>query len=135
MTSAYAEVQAAFYQRLAADPSLGGLVSGVYDDLDETVQPPYLVIGEATEVPEHAHDRQGLRATVTLHVWSTYSGYAQTQQVIKAIDRLLDRRPLTVPGFTDVSCACEFSQEMRDPDPAWRHGVIRYRLWLTEQEA
>lgn len=126
-------LQTAVYARLNGDATLMGLVSGVYDEVPAAVGMPYLTLGETVEIPDDAHDRQGLESTLTLHIWSRYRGFAEAVEVLAACDRLLDRAPLTVDGFTDVSVAHEWHQTMRDPDPDVRHLPVRYRVWLTER--
>lgn len=126
-------VQTAIYDKLTADATLTGIVSGIFDQVPEDVPYPYVAIGDATEVPEDAHDRQGLAVTVTLHIWSRYRGYAEAAAILKEVDRILDRKPLTVDGFHTVTVAHEFHQSLRDPDPQIRHIPVRYRIRLEEE--
>lgn len=132
MTSALWPLQRAVYARLAADGPLNALVSGVYDEVPEDVPFPYLTIGSITEQVDDAHNQRGLAADVTLDVWSRYRGWAEAAQVLAAADVVLDRQPLTVDGFKDVSIAHEQHTELRDPDPAIRHISVTYRVWLTK---
>ncbi|MFE2017596.1 DUF3168 domain-containing protein [Streptomyces sp. NPDC059499] len=132
--SPMAAVQTAIMGRLRTDEQLGELVSGVYDYLPETTPFPYVVVGEATETPDNAHDRYGRQTTVTLHVWSQYHGYAQAHQIADRVTALLDHQPLTVIGLTHIVTRYEFSQTLTDPETPGniRHVVLRYRI-ITEQ--
>ncbi|WP_116048606.1 DUF3168 domain-containing protein [Amycolatopsis palatopharyngis] len=133
MATAAWPVQVAMRAKLLSDPQLLEVVSGVFDYVDGTATFPYLTVGQATEVPDDAHDAQGLAVTVTIHVWSKYKGFAEALAILGHVDRLLDRQPLAVAGFTDVSVAREFHETLRDPDPQIRHIPVRFRIWLTKE--
>jgi len=135
MATALWPLQQAVYAKLTADTTLMGLVSGVYDEVPEDVEFPYVTLGSITELPDDAHDRQGLTAQVVLHIWSKYRGYAEAARILAAMDQVLDRKPLAVDGFTDVSIAQAQHQSMRDSDPTIRHINVQYRVWMTVQTA
>ncbi|MGP3686532.1 DUF3168 domain-containing protein [Streptomyces sp. IBSNAI002] len=132
MTTALWPLQRAVYARLTADAPLTALVSGVYDEVPEDATFPYLTIGSITEQVDDAHNQRGLAADVTLDIWSRYRGWAEAAHVLAAADAVLDRQPLAVDGFRDVSIAHEQHTELRDPDPAIRHISVTYRVWLTK---
>ncbi|WP_071812529.1 DUF3168 domain-containing protein [Lentzea guizhouensis] len=127
-------VQTAIHTLLTADVELMAAVSGVYDQVPEPAAFPYIRLGDTTEVPDDNHSRRGSRVTTTLHIFSRYRGNKQGLQILGQVDRLLDRQALLVPGYRDVSCAREFHQTLRDPDPEIRHIPVRYRLWLTRED-
>lgn len=133
MTTALWETQTAIYTKLTSDTTLMALVSGVFDQPSEDAAYPYVLIGDGTEVPDDAHDRQGVTTTVTLHIWSRYRGYAEAAAILREVDRLLDRQPIDVAGFVTVSVVNEFHQFLRDPDPQIRHIPVRYRIRLEEE--
>lgn len=133
MTTCQPALQQAIYARLAADSALDALTTGIFDEVPAGAATPYVVIGEVTEDLSEAHDRSGINATVTLHIWSKYRGYYEAAQILREVDRLLHRIGLAVPGFTNVSIAQEQHQFMRDPDPDYRHVMVRYRVWLESE--
>ena len=133
MTTAALPLQTAVRAKLLADSGLMDVIHGVHDEVPENAPFPYVVVGDVTEVPDDAHDRQGLTTTIILHIWSRYRGFKQALEILGHVDRVLDREPLTVSGFEDVSIAREFSQTLRDPDPEIRHIPVRFRVWLTEE--
>ncbi|GGV80488.1 DUF3168 domain-containing protein [Streptomyces thermoviolaceus] len=133
MATALWPLQQAVYAKLTADTTLMGLVSGVYDEVPEDVEFPYVTLGSITELPDDAHDRQGLTAQVVLHIWSKYHGYREAAEILAAMDQVLDRKPLAVDGFTDISIAQAQHQSMRDSDPTIRHINVQYRVWMTVQ--
>jgi hypothetical protein len=131
VTTAALPLQVAVREKLLADTALMDAIHGVHDEVPENAPYPYVVIGDVTEVPADAHDRQGLTTTITLHIWSKYRGFKQALEILGHLDRVLDRKPLTVAGFEDVSIAREWHQTLRDPDPQYRHIPVRFRVWLT----
>lgn len=104
----------------------------VFDYVPEQQSKPYVVLGEVSETQDDSHDRTGSDAVLTVHVWSEQRGYRETAHIIGAVSEALHRRPMTLPGFRDVSVAATGNQYTRDPDPRLRHGVVRFRVWATE---
>ncbi|QDH92116.1 tail terminator [Streptomyces phage Dubu] len=131
MATALRPLQTAIYAKLTASPALMSRVSGVYDEVPEPATFPYVSFGAFTEAPSDAHDRQGLEVLVTIHVWSKAPGFGEAYDVFGAVDAALDRVPLAVSGFTDVSISTAEHQAIKDPDPDVRHINAQYRVWLT----
>lgn len=132
MATALRPLQAAVYSKAASSAELLALVTGVYDEVPEPAPYPYVSIGSLTEVPDDAHDAQGLDVLVTLHVWSKAPGFGQAYDIFAALDKALDRVPLTVAGFHDVSIKQDNHQAMKDPEPGVRHINVQYRVRLTQ---
>lgn len=125
-------LQTALYGKLHGDATLLALVTGVYDDVPEDTNYPYVVIGEFTEEPLNAMGKHGKEVTATLHVWSQYKGFAEAYDIANRIQVLLDEVALTVTGYTHVSTQYEFGESIREPDGVTRHIPLRYRIWLEE---
>lgn len=132
MTTALGPVQAAIYDVLSGDATLGALINGVFDDVPEGTAYPYVVIGEALGIPDNSHDRFGRETTETLHVWSDHRGFSQLSVIAARVVALLDHQPLTIAGHHHVVTRYEFGQQLKDPDPSLRHTVLRFRV-VTEQ--
>jgi hypothetical protein len=130
MATALRPLQTAIFGKLNASADLTSR-AGVYDEVPEPAPFPYVSLGSITETPDDAHDRQGLNVLVTVHVWSKAPGMGQAYDIFAALDAALDRVPLAVPGFTDVSIRNEQHQALKDPDPTIRHINAQYRVWLT----
>lgn len=129
-------IQTAMYEALTGDTALMALVTGVYDFVSEKAVYPYVVIGEATEIPRNSQDRFGWETVPTLHVWDKYRGYARVLRIGERIGEVLDHAPLTIPGYDHVATRFEFSQTLTDPEPPGdiRHLVLRHRI-VTERPA
>ncbi|WP_017601650.1 DUF3168 domain-containing protein [Nocardiopsis lucentensis] len=132
MASAAWPLQQAIYQRLAGDTELTA-ITGVHDEVPEAATYPHVLIGEVVEEPDDSHDNQGLTVAFVLHIWSKYRGYGEIGRILAHLDRLLDRRPLTVDGFELVAIFREHHRMLRDPDPTIRHCPVRYRVWLNKE--
>ncbi|WP_060877796.1 DUF3168 domain-containing protein [Streptomyces scabiei] len=132
MTTALWPLQLAVVGRLRADAPLTALVSGVFDEVPEDQAHPYVTLGSITETVDDAHNQRGLEAQMELHIWSRYAGYKEAADILAALDAVLDRQPLTVTGFRDISVAHRQHTELRDPDPDIRHINVSYRVWLTK---
>lgn len=127
-------VQMALYAKLTADATLMARITGVHDYVPEAAAYPYIVVGEAIETPDNAHDRFGRQTVHTLHVWDQYQGFKRVLEIGARVNALLDHQPLTITGLHHVVTRYEFSQPLVDPegDGDIRHLVLRYRV-VTEQ--
>lgn len=131
MATALRPLQTAVYQKLTASADLMTLVSGVYDEVPEAAAFPYVSLGSVTETADDAHDRQGLDTALVIHVWSKYPGNAEAADIFAAVDAALDRQPLTVNGWTDITVKLDQYQIVQDPDPLIRHLNAQYRVRMT----
>lgn len=126
--SALTPVQTALYSTLTTDSTLMALVSGVYDSVPEPAVYPFVVIGEAIEMPANEHGSFGSRVSCTIHVWSEYRGFAQVNTMLDCLVRLLDHAPVVIGGRTLVAIRLEQILTLRDSDPDIRHGVARFTV-------
>ena len=131
--SAGLPLQVAVLAVLDADAELTGLVQGVFDWVKEGQAYPYIVIGEAIETPDNAHDSHGSNTVITLHVWSKYRGYAQALTIAARLRALLEHRPLTIAGHRHVATYFVSQQTLTDPEPPGdiRHVPVSFRV-LTQ---
>ncbi|HVK21370.1 MAG TPA: DUF3168 domain-containing protein [Actinokineospora sp.] len=134
MTTAALPLQAAIHDRLTGDPDLMALVADVVDEVPEKQHYPYVQLGDVTEIPDDTHDRPGVEATITLHIWSRYRGWKQALVILGHLDRILHRRPLDVDGFAVRSVVREWHKTTRDPDPTIRHIPVRFRVHLARED-
>lgn len=127
-------IQVGIRAALVADGTLDGRITGVFDHVPEKQAYPYVVVGEATETPLGAHDRFGARATVTLHIWSTYHGFQEALQVRADLMRLLDHQPIDVGDHDLVAVRHAQTVTMRDPDADLRHVAVRFAIETEYQD-
>lgn len=128
-------LQAALVAKFKADTDLmGKLPGGVHDEVPESTVGNYLMLADALSLPDHTHDTWGREITQTFHIWAKSRGMKRVQAVMDRVNALLDHRPadLTVSGHRVVIVRNEFQQVLRDADPEWRQGLMRFRIH-TEQ--
>ena len=124
---------------LDADPTLDGLVEGVFGHLSETarVNYPYLVLGRRHRQNDGgAMGIIGGRVTVQLDGWSDHKGPSEMHTILSRVAAVLERRALTVVGYLAIanSLTCETEEVFFEPDedkPATGlyHGV---QLWAMD---
>lgn len=131
MATALWPLQTAVYSTLTGRPQLMALVNGVFDDVPDNQAYPYVTIGDILETVADAHDHQGLDSVVTIHVWSDAAGFKEASRIFAEVDTALDRKSLSLAGFTQVDIWHDQHQEVRDPDPKIRHINAQYRVRMT----
>lgn len=127
-------IQTAIYSRLTGDSTLMSKITGVYDDVDQDIQFPYVTIGDATSNPWRTMTRFGEEVTITLHIWSRYKGFKEALGILGDLNRLLADQSLSVTGYDVCASYYDFSETMRDPDGHTRHVPVRYRIQLQKEE-
>lgn len=128
-------LQEAVYDVLRLDEELMELITVVGDDIAEGQAMPYTRIGEFLSTADNAHDSFGREVTTTLHTWTDQHSNKPGQRITARIDELLDHRKLAINGHKNVSIRAEFDQILRDPNPAIRHHVQRFRIVTQQTEA
>lgn len=131
-------LQAGLYARLTGDPTLMGLVTGIYDQPPEPAQLDYVVIRDLLSIDDGTHSSYGSQITATLHTWTRARGNAAGNAVAGRVYSLLHQQapaldPL-VDGHTVYIVRREFHQNLTDPEPDLRHRVDRYRIYVYQNE-
>jgi hypothetical protein len=124
---------------LAADATLGALVTGIYGHLSEAARTayPYVVLGRRGRLNDSgAMQTAGGHVNLQVDIWSDHKGPSEVHDIQARIALLLERTDLTIAGFDLVlgSVSCEFEDVFDEPDtdkPDARlyHGVQR---WIAE---
>lgn len=130
-------LQAALFARLKNDATLTGLIGGrVYDEVPEGTTSDYVTLGDHLSTPDNDLTSFGRETTVTVHVWTRADGMKRGQTIANRINELLDHQEssLSVAGHDVVAIRQDFDQALRDPDQAWRHHVLRFRITTAQQE-
>ena len=122
-------IQAAVYATLTANAPFMAVAKAVYDDVPELGGFPYVSFGEGTENPWDTFGQNGSDATITLHVWSRYTGFKEAQAINDLMIGLLDNQTgIAVTGYGLVLLNVENSVQLRDPDGITRHIATRFRV-------
>jgi hypothetical protein len=110
--SATRAIQTAIYGVLSGDATLTNLATGgVHNDIPDGQAYPHVLISKATETPWHtfgtATTGLGWRNIIRVHVYSRYQGDKEAMEIHERVVSLLNFQPLTVTGYTQVSCEYE----------------------------
>jgi hypothetical protein len=112
--------------------SAGNLKDGIYDGVPNSAKYPYINIGDLIETPFNTFGRSGRRVTITLHVWSQYSGYKEALTIYGRINELVDGQEFTLNGHTFILSRFEQAEPMLDADGITRHIPIQYEVISQE---
>lgn len=138
------DIQGAMYQRMMNDAPLGTLLQsteafpGIYDDVFENAPFPYIVIGEADELPDNHHGAFGRSTLATLRVWTESRGVRDGARIADRLNEIFDHchsrgNNLVLPDHKVISVKFENLAVLKDPsDPRYRQVMINYRI-DTEQ--
>jgi hypothetical protein len=79
------EIQKALYEKLSADATLMGIISGVYDHVPERSEFPYITIGDIAASDNSRLGMQGHVVSANLNVYSRGKG---RKEVLAVMDRV-----------------------------------------------
>ena len=125
-------IQSSIYNALKGDSTLLASVTGVYDDVPQSLDPgkgkdfPYVTIGEATHVEWDTDTELGTEATITIHTWSRARGRKEVKEIQG------HRASLIVLGYNLVGIDWIQSDSFMDTDGLTRHGVQTFRITIEE---
>jgi hypothetical protein len=122
------QVQRSIYDELTANPALMGMITGVYDHVDQGTVFPYVVIGEDSAAEWDTDTEIGAESTLTIHSWSRQRGRLETKEIQQAIYEVLHQAELNVQDAIFYFIFWQFSDSFLEPDGETRHGVMRFRI-------
>lgn len=126
-------VASAIYAALSTDQALGGMIKGVFDDVPQDTEYPYVVVGEETTVNNGSKTVDGQEYTLTIHVWSRYRGLKETKLIMERVYEILHNQALVVSGAALVNLRQEFTSTLMDADGLTRHGIMRFRAAVFDE--
>jgi hypothetical protein len=127
-------LQTAIYTALTTAPPIS---APVYDEVPQgTVLSKYVVIGDtALERPWDTHDSEGSEQYPQLDIWSNAKGAREAQLIMEEIDARLHNVLLALSAGQTVLLQRDLARVFKDQPVAgetWRHGILRYRVLVTE---
>jgi hypothetical protein len=129
------ELQTAIYSALTSDTTLMSTLTGVFDiaAVPENQAFPYVAIGDSTEGSMNAFGRRGYESTLTLHIWSSATGFKECYSILARMNFLLDQKILSLASQSHVFTLYDFSSTLNDPgENSIRHMPVRYRCFTQE---
>lgn len=123
-------IQAAITAALKADGTLTAMVTGVFDNVPQGTDYPYVTIGEDNHNEWDTNTTLGSDCTITIHTWSQHRGRQETKEIQGAIYDALHHAELTYPGYSFILTDFVSSQSFVDADGMTRHGVQTFRVLI-----
>lgn len=126
------ELQKAIFQRLSSDPSVTGLVTGVFDHVPNDQAFPYIQLGDPNMLPFDTKTSSGEEIAFVIHAWSQYPGKKEAYDILNACLKSITLSPLSIEGgFSIVRVERQQIQVFDDIDGRNKHGVLRLRFYLN----
>ncbi|MFL0365379.1 DUF3168 domain-containing protein [Pseudobacillus sp. 179-B 2D1 NHS] len=122
-------LQQAVFQRLSSDPVLSGMITGVFDSVEEDQAYPYVVIGEPNQVPFDTKNTFGEEISIVIHVWSNYAGKKEAYNILSACLKALSYK-LDIQDFELLKVEKRGMTVFDDINPDIKHGVLRMRYTI-----
>ena len=122
------------HNHLAADPDMSlifGSPPRLYDFAPEDPIYPYLSYGTVRSEDRGGDEAKLLAHSVTLHVWSRYSGRAEILDLLSQISVSLETMDAAQGDHQIVSVNTLYTDVFRARDTRTQHGLIRLSI-ITE---
>ncbi len=109
-----------------------GLVGLVYEILENDQAFPKIWIEDGGADDWSNKDDAGLEAVITLHIGSRYDGTKEIRSLMDKCHAALHNASLTLAAGQSVLCQFDRHDMVIDSDGVTRHGVMRFRLLISE---
>ena len=109
-----------------------GLVGLVYEILENDQAFPKIWIEDGGADDWSNKDDNGLEANITLHIGSRYDGTKEIRSLMDKCHAALHNQDLTLESGQSVLCQFDRHDMVIDSDGVTRHGVMRFRLLISE---
>lgn len=125
------ELAKAIHAALSADitvQSILGTPARLYDHPPKDPIYPYLSYGPMRSEDIGGDDSPMTAHSLTLHLWSRYSGRAETLSGLSAISGALEVENISLNTANLISSHIFFTDNFRAPDGRTLHGIIRLQV-------
>ncbi|MDW3204571.1 MAG: DUF3168 domain-containing protein [Alphaproteobacteria bacterium] len=128
-------VQKAVYQAIAA--AVAGLspVPGVYDDVPDGADLPYVTLDMQDTQPMDGLTARRDEIRYYATVWSDYAGAKQVNEILAAIRPALHEVRLTLEAGTMIGCSVLRMRTARDVDDKTYQGLFTLRIRVFRGDA
>ena len=126
------ELQRSVYTALTSSAALVNQVNGIFDDVPQDVDYPFVALGDETSIDRSTKTIDGQEVTITIHVFSENKGKLVTKQIMQAIYDVLHDNDMIVQNANLVNMRFEFSDIVIENDGVTRHGVMRFRAVIFD---
>ncbi len=134
--NAVTEVSRALHELLSDDihiQAVLGQTPRLYDDPPEDPIFPYLTYGPIRSEDISADGAVITAHTITLHLWSRYSGRAEMLALLGTVSTVLTETSMSLTGVSLVNRHILYTDIFRANDGLTLHGLLRLRV-TTDRE-
>lgn len=127
----------AIHHRLANDlmvQAVLGETPRLYDHIPEDPIYPYLTYGDMRSTDVGGDDRPMTSHTISLHIWSRYSGREEILRCLASVSQSLENGNIVLNDAHFVSANIIYTDNFRAPDGRTLHGIIRLNVTTHESE-
>lgn len=130
----FTEIQGAIYSKLTGNPTLNGMIVGVYDDVPQAAKSeddsafPFIVIGDDDYSNWDTDTEVGWEVSFRVHIWSRYRGKKELLEISTAVHNALNRASIATNSYHVLDVNHVATDSFVEPDGKTRHGVIQFRL-------
>ena len=131
--SAQWEAQKALYDQLSADSTFMNLIGDrLYDEPPTNNTYPYVVVGDAIEIPDDTILYRGYDTSVTFKIYTKPAGLGSytSKQILEEMNRILNVKKFSMDSLTMV--ICKFENALTDRDGDIRTMSVRYQVISDE---
>ena len=120
----YYSVQKAIYERLTGDSQLMSIVSGIFDNVPQDQQFPFITIGNTSSSEIANLGGDGTEQRININIWSREAGHKQVGDIMDIVYKLLHNSTLFISGKNIVAIRF-ISNAIQLEDDGWTyHGSM-----------
>lgn len=138
MISPALELQDVILATLQADPTVSGLVDGIYDAVPDKpwsgARNAYISFGPWEGLVDDADCITSESQTIQIDVWSRAVGSVQCKRICDAVKRALHEQPLVLADNALVEVSLKIYHILRDPDGLTSHGAMQFTAYVEESD-
>ena len=110
----------------------GTAIKGVFDDVPESTEYPYVRIGEDSVNNISTKGKDINEHSLSIDIWSQYRGMRDIKVIMAQIHNALDDINFSVTGALGINLKFEFQTTVVEPDGITRHGIMRFRAVVSD---
>jgi hypothetical protein len=128
-------LQKAVIDILENDATLFPKITGVFSNVPDNEDYPYIYYGEAPGNDWGTFTTYGEDILFNLHIYSNYDTNKQTQDIMNDIKRLFCNTDFAIDGWANVGCWFDYSNIMEEKSSIGSiiyHGIVRFKIEVQE---
>lgn len=123
-------LQIKIFEILSNDATLSALINGVFDNVPDNLDPPFVVIGDTSLSDFGSHTHSGFQGELTIHAWSEDMGRKKIMTIMNRIYTLLHNIDLAITNYKTIVFRCETNEILVENDNRTHQGVQTYKIML-----